>query len=47
VLQASDVRVAPQASFAWQHAFGDIDPVAALAFASTGTWKPGDFELVE
>jgi outer membrane autotransporter protein len=36
VLQAADVRVTPHASFAWQHAFGDIDPVAALAFASTG-----------
>ncbi|MFA6140369.1 MAG: autotransporter outer membrane beta-barrel domain-containing protein, partial [Hyphomicrobium sp.] len=36
VLQASDVQVTPHASFAWQHAFGDIDPVAALAFASTG-----------
>lgn len=28
--------VSPHASLAWQHAFGDITPVQALAFASTG-----------
>ena len=27
------MRVTPRASFAWQHAFGDIDPTRALAFA--------------
>jgi subtilase-type serine protease len=26
----------PRASAAWQHAFGDVDPTAALAFQSTG-----------
>jgi outer membrane autotransporter protein len=28
--------VTPQFSAAWQHAFGDLTPYAALAFASTG-----------
>jgi outer membrane autotransporter protein len=28
--------VIPHASLAWQYAFGDITPVQALAFASTG-----------
>jgi outer membrane autotransporter protein len=27
----------PRASVAWQHAFGSVTPVAALAFQSTGT----------
>ncbi len=29
--------VTPHASAAWMHAFGDVTPDAALAFASTGT----------
>jgi outer membrane autotransporter protein len=33
----SDVVVTPHASAAWQHAFGDLTPNAALAFLSTGT----------
>jgi uncharacterized protein with beta-barrel porin domain len=28
--------VVPHASAAWQHAFDDVTPEAALAFASTG-----------
>jgi outer membrane autotransporter protein len=28
--------IAPHASAAWQRAFGDVVPTAALAFASTG-----------
>lgn len=28
--------VVPRASFAWQHAFGDVDPTAALAFSGSG-----------
>jgi len=31
-----DARIAPRASFAWQYAFGDIDPVQGLAFSSGG-----------
>ena len=36
VLQGSGIQIIPHASLAWQHAFADVDPVAALAFASTG-----------
>ena len=32
----SGLRVTPHASLAWQHAFGDVEPAAALAFASNG-----------
>jgi outer membrane autotransporter protein len=31
-----DMVVVPHASAAWQHAFDDVTPEAALAFASTG-----------
>jgi len=31
-----DARIVPRASFAWQYAFGDIDPVQALAFNTGG-----------
>jgi outer membrane autotransporter protein len=33
---ANGTVIAPHASAAWQHAFGDVVPTAALAFASTG-----------
>jgi outer membrane autotransporter protein len=33
----SSLVVTPHASAAWQHAFGDLTPDAALAFLSTGT----------
>jgi outer membrane autotransporter protein len=33
---ANGMFVIPRATVAWQHAFGDITPVAALAFQSTG-----------
>lgn len=33
----SNMMVTPHASAAWQHAFGDLTPNAALAFLSTGT----------
>jgi len=32
----SDLLVVPHASAVWQHAYGDLTPDAALAFASTG-----------
>jgi outer membrane autotransporter protein len=33
---ANGMFVIPRATVAWQHAFGDLTPVAALAFQSTG-----------
>jgi hypothetical protein len=30
------MALTPRASVAWQHAFGDVNPAAALAFQSTG-----------
>ncbi|MGD0533289.1 MAG: autotransporter outer membrane beta-barrel domain-containing protein [Methyloceanibacter sp.] len=33
----SDMLVTPHASAAWQHAFANLTPDAALAFLSTGT----------
>lgn len=36
VLHAGGLRVTPYASIAWQHAFGDLSPSAALVFASAG-----------
>lgn len=36
VLQAGGLYVTPYASVAWQRAFGDLDPAAALVFASAG-----------
>jgi len=35
-----DMVVVPHASAAWQHAFDDVTPEAALAFASTGIGSP-------
>jgi autotransporter-associated beta strand protein len=36
VLQARGLHITPYASIAWQRAFGDLSPVAALVFASAG-----------
>lgn len=33
----SGMQVAPRASVAWQHAYGDVTNDLGLAFASTGT----------
>jgi outer membrane autotransporter protein len=33
---SNGTAVIPRASIAWQHAFGDVTPAAALAFQSTG-----------
>ena len=35
-MQVSTMMVSPRISLAWQHAFDDVTPDAALAFASTG-----------
>jgi len=34
---ANGMALTPRASVAWQHAFGDVTPSAALAFQSIGT----------
>ena len=34
---ANGMMLTPRVSLAWQHAFGDVTPTAALAFAGTGT----------
>lgn len=36
-LLANGATLAPRIDIAWQHAFGDVDPSATLAFASGGT----------
>ena len=35
-MHIAGAEVVPHASLAWQHAFGDVDPAATLAFASGG-----------
>ncbi len=34
---SNDMTLTPRFSVAWQHAFGDVDPVAALSFQTLGT----------
>src|SRR5262249_8002008 len=34
---ANGTMLVPRASLQWQYAFGDVTPVAALAFQGTGT----------
>jgi outer membrane autotransporter protein len=33
---ADGMALIPRASFAWQHAFGDVNPTVGVAFQSTG-----------